>query len=129
MIPNVPLPDGPVLLDGGMGQELLARVGGEVGALWSAQVLIDRPDLLRDVHEDFIRAGADIITTNTYTAIRTKLDEAGPGFLFEDLNRRAGKLVNEARDNEAGNKNVDRRLAAAVLRQLPAGPGAGIRGH
>ncbi len=99
MIPQVPLPDGPVLLDGGMGQELLARTGGSVGALWSAQVLIDTPDLVREVHEDFIGAGARVITTNTYTAIRRKLDDAGLGFLFEDLNRRAGKLAVQARDN------------------------------
>jgi len=99
MTPSVPLPDGPVLLDGGMGQELLKRHGGHVGELWSAQMLIDAPKLVRAVHEDFIRAGAVIITTNTYTAIRTKLDEAGMGFLFEELNRRAGKLANEARDN------------------------------
>jgi len=99
MIPQVPLPNGPVLLDGGMGQELLARVGGSVGELWSAQVLLDKPKLVQEVHEDFIRAGARIITTNTYTAIRTKLDDAGMGFLFEDLNRRAGKLAVQARDS------------------------------
>jgi len=94
MVPEVPLPDGPVLLDGGMGQELLTRAGGSVGELWSAQMLIDKPDLVRDVHEDFIRAGAQVITTNTYTAIRTKLEDAGLGFLFEPLNERAGKLAN-----------------------------------
>lgn len=99
MIPQVRIPDGPVLLDGGMGQELFNRVGGTVGNLWSAQVLLDRPALVQEVHEDFIRAGAQVITTNTYTAIRTKLEDAGLGFLFEDLNRRAGKLACQARDD------------------------------
>lgn len=98
-LPQVPLPDGPVLLDGGMGQELYNRVGGTVGELWSAQVLLDRPALVQEAHEDFIRAGAQVITTNTYAAVRTKLDDAGLGFLFEDLNRRAGKLANQARDD------------------------------
>ena len=54
-----------VLTDGGMGQELLRRSGTAPTPLWSARVLIDEPALVQTLHEDFIRAGARVITINT----------------------------------------------------------------
>lgn len=92
------LPDGPVLLDGGMGQELEHRSAHPGSTLWSAQALLDEPDLVRAVHLDFIRAGARVITTNSYTTTRTRLEPAGLGDRFRELNRLAGELAAEARD-------------------------------
>ena len=46
------------LLDGGMGQELVARSGDAPTPLWSTQVMIDHPGLVRQVHEDYFGAGA-----------------------------------------------------------------------
>lgn len=88
----------PVLLDGGMGRELGFR-GVEVSHLiWSAQALLDAPDVVRDIHADYIAAGADVITTNTYCTLRSHLEKAGVADRYEELNRLAGQLAVEARD-------------------------------
>ncbi|MCA9860236.1 MAG: homocysteine S-methyltransferase family protein, partial [Thermomicrobiales bacterium] len=90
---------GPVLLDGGMGRELGFR-GVEVSRyIWSAQALLDAPDVVREIHADYIGAGADVITTNTYCTLRSHLDKAGVGDRYEELNRLAGRLAVEARDS------------------------------
>ena len=61
------------LLDGGMGQELLRRSAREVSPLWSADIMLNEPQLVRDLHSDFIAAGARVITLNTYTATPPRL--------------------------------------------------------
>lgn len=87
-----------VLLDGGMGRELGFR-GVEVSKLiWSAQALVDAPDVVREIHSDYIEAGADVITTNTYCTLRTHLRKAGLEDRYEELNRLAGQLAVEGRD-------------------------------
>ncbi|MGB8817757.1 MAG: homocysteine S-methyltransferase family protein [Rhizobiaceae bacterium] len=87
-----------VLTDGGMGQELLRRSGAAPTPLWSARVLIDEPDLVRDLHVDFIEAGARVITINTYAATQERLQREGIGDLFQKLQRRGIDLAREARD-------------------------------
>ncbi len=87
------------LLDGGMGQELRLRCNQGDTSLWSAQVMLDRPELVREVHEDYIRAGADVITTNSYATVRKRLqDIAGLGREFERLVTLSGQLAVDARD-------------------------------
>ncbi len=61
------------LLDGGMGQELIARSGEPAAPLWSTQVMIDRPGLVGAVHADYADAGATVATTNTYAIHRDRL--------------------------------------------------------
>ena len=58
------------ILDGGMGQELLARGLISRGTLWSASALMEEKNhkLLIDTHLSFINAGADVITTNTFSS-------------------------------------------------------------
>jgi S-methylmethionine-dependent homocysteine/selenocysteine methylase len=98
-VPTVPLPAGVVLLDGGMGQELRRRglIGGPPG-LWSANALLQSPETVLEVHRDYIRAGARIITTNTYSTKRPRLEPAGIGGQLGALNRLAGELACRARD-------------------------------
>jgi len=84
------------LLDGGMGQELQRR-GVEKTDLWSAQGLISAPNIVQTLHEDYIRAGADIITTNTYVTIHNRLERMGILDRFTELNRMAGQLAYRAR--------------------------------
>jgi S-methylmethionine-dependent homocysteine/selenocysteine methylase len=67
--------------------------------IWSAQGLLDAPEIVRDIHADYIAAGADIITTNTYCTLRSHLDKAGVGDRYEELNRLAGALAVQARDS------------------------------
>lgn len=61
------------LLDGGMGQELIARSGQPAAPLWSTQVMIDHPGLVGQVHRDYAEAGATVATTNTYAIHRDRL--------------------------------------------------------
>ncbi len=89
------------LLDGGMGQELLRRADAEPTPLWSAQVMIDQPELVRDVHEDYIRVGADVITVNTYTATRCRLAPAGLDDDYERLQLLACELAVAARGDRS----------------------------
>ncbi|MGB0468194.1 MAG: homocysteine S-methyltransferase family protein [Pontibacterium sp.] len=61
------------LLDGGMGQELLRRSARKTTPLWSADIMLNEPGLVRDLHLDFIKSGARVITLNTYTATPQRL--------------------------------------------------------
>lgn len=73
------------LLDGGMGQELLKRSNKDITPLWSTQVMIDEPDIVRDVHIDYISAGARVITLNAYTMTPERLVRDGQIEDFEKL--------------------------------------------
>lgn len=86
------------LLDGGMGQELLARSGTAPTGLWSTQFLIDRPELVRQVHRDYFLAGADIATTNTYAILPDRLSPFGLEHRFVELHQQACSLAVSARD-------------------------------
>ena len=62
-----------ILLDGGMGQELIHRTGDQPTPLWSTQVMRDHPGLVGQVHADFHAAGATVQTTNTYAIHHDRL--------------------------------------------------------
>ncbi len=85
------------LLDGGMGQELLARTGDEPTPLWATQVMIDHPNVVRDIHADYFAAGATIATTNTYAIHHDRLLRAGKDDMFALLHRKALSQASEAR--------------------------------
>ena len=87
----------PILLDGGMGQEIYNRGGKGGYGEWAVAALYEDPELVRAIHLDYIRAGADVITTNTYGTTRTRMRAAGLEERFEALVRRAGQLAAEAR--------------------------------
>lgn len=92
------LPDGLILLDGGMGQELINRNASGQGVLWSAKALFDHPETVQAVHEDYIRAGADVITTNSYACIRNNFEPEGLVDRLGEMNRLAVELAQRARD-------------------------------
>jgi homocysteine S-methyltransferase len=68
---------------------------------WDAAALATHPDVVREVHEDYIEAGAEVITTNTFATARHVLEPAGLGDHFRSLNTRAVTLAREARENVA----------------------------
>lgn len=86
------------LMDGGMGQELLARWNRPPTPLWSARVMMDAPELVTALHLDYIRAGARMITVNAYSATRCRLAPQGAEEMFVPLQRLACELANRARD-------------------------------
>lgn len=92
-------PDRVILLDGSMGRELRARGVEILHTIWSANALIVAPDEVVNVHRDYIVAGADIITTNTYSVIRRDLALEGIENRFEELNITACELAMQARES------------------------------
>jgi len=68
-----------VVLDGGLATELERRGADLDHHLWSARLLADAPDLICDVHYDYLRAGADVIATATYQASFGGFERAGYG--------------------------------------------------
>ncbi|MBI59846.1 homocysteine S-methyltransferase [bacterium] len=87
------------ILDGGMGQTLLARGMPAKGSLWSASALVDSQfhQLILDTHLDFIDAGANVIITTTFTTRRMRLMENNIINQFEALNIKAGKIAMHAK--------------------------------
>lgn len=86
------------LLDGGMGQELHRRSGEPASPLWSARILLDRPEMVEALHRDFIAAGAEVITLNAYAATPERLSRDADVGLFEPLQRAALSAARAARD-------------------------------
>ena len=86
------------ILDGGVGQEIYIRAGKPQTPLWSTQVMIDAPQIVKDVHKDFMNAGATIITTNNYTCTPSRLKRDSQIELFEKLQLQALNLAVQARE-------------------------------
>ena len=87
------------VLDGGMGQELLARGMKAKGTLWSASALLDKNyhQMLLDTHRDFVKAGAEVIVTTTFTTRRKRLRDNNVEDKFEYLNEKAGQIALEVK--------------------------------
>ena len=87
------------ILDGGMGQELLARGMEANGTLWSANALLNKKyhKLLLDTHVDFIKAGAEAIVTTTFTTRKERLKDNNVEDKFEYLNKKAGEIAQDAK--------------------------------
>jgi len=109
-----------VILDGAIGTEILRR-----NVTWADHQLANKPDFVRSIHEDYIRAGADVISTNSFQLCRRALynhfrDEAHRRQIgARDLDDRANKLLaasvhlaREARERVAAGRPV--AVAAAV---------------
>lgn len=87
------------LLDGGLGQEINKRSREDTHPLWSVKVMFDAPEVVVDVHSDFIKAGARIICLNTYTATPTRMEREGLGNRFEEAHATAIRLARTAITN------------------------------
>lgn len=86
------------ILDGALGTEL-QRWGARMDApLWSAHALIDTPEIVADVHAEYLRAGANVITTNTFRTHARNLAAAGREHEAEMLTRRAVTIALGARE-------------------------------
>jgi len=84
-----------------MGTELEARGASMDGDAWCGLVNLRDPDLVRAVHEDHIRAGADVVTTNTFMSGLGPMTRAGVGDQFGRGMRNALAAAREARDSVA----------------------------
>lgn len=105
---------GIVLLDGGTGTELEKRGAAMDPEAWCGPATLENVDILESVHRDYIAAGADIVTANTYASSRLMLEPAGYADHFEEINRSAVAAAQRARD-ASGRKDV---LVAGSLSQM-----------
>ncbi|TKB10680.1 homocysteine S-methyltransferase family protein [Desulforhopalus sp. IMCC35007] len=87
-----------VLLDGATGTELEKRGVPMNSKAWSAEAIATHPSIVQAVHEDYIQAGADIVTVNSFSTARHMLLPAGLTGQFRHLNVEAVNLAIRARD-------------------------------
>ena len=86
----------PIVLDGATGSELDRRAVDTSLPLWSARALLDAPEVLLQIHTDYLRAGAEIITANTFRTHRRSLAKGGLADRAPALTRQAVALARQA---------------------------------
>ncbi len=85
-----------IILDGGTSTDIQKRGAPMSGDTWSAEANITHPEIVRAVHDDYIRAGADVITANTYAASPLMLDGARRIDELEKFDAAAMRIALEA---------------------------------
>jgi len=88
-----------ILIDGATGTEIERRGVPMVDNAWNGGGAMTHPDIVREVHENYIRCGAQIVISNTFSTSRHVLEDAGLEEHFELLNRRGIELAREAQSN------------------------------
>ena len=86
------------LLDGGLGQEISKRFNAPAHALWSVKVMMEKPEIVEEVHRAFVEAGSDALTVNSYTTTPSRLARNGFPQWFDEAQQLALKLVRQAAD-------------------------------
>lgn len=107
---------GIVILDGGVGTELERRGVSMDPEAWCGPATLDHLSVLEAIHRDYIAAGADIITANTYASSRLMLAPAGLGDRFEDINREAIGAAHQARKASG---RADVAVAGSLSHMVP----------
>jgi len=92
----------PLLLDGATGTELNRRGVNTDLPLWSARALVEAPEVLRAIHADYARAGAEILTANTFRTHRRSLAEGGLGHRAAELTRLAVETARAGAEDAGG---------------------------
>ena len=100
-----------IFLDGGNGSEI-ARLGGDMSPAFAALATINSPDIVVKVHENFINAGCDIITANTFATNRHNLDSLNYSdktdkFILKSVELAKKALSNTGMDNKIGIANAE----------------------
>jgi len=103
-----------IILDGATGSELENR-GVQMDNTWCGTASLEI-DTLKQIHKDYIDAGSQIITTNTYASSRMILESGGVGERFEEINLSAINAAKEAR-NESERDDI--LIAGSLSHQVP----------
>ena len=93
-----------IILDGAIGAELEKKGAKMHKDLWCGTCSVESPDLVKKVHEEYILAGADIITTNTYATTPIAMKQYGFDNQVNEFNKKSVQLAKEAVNNS--NKNI-----------------------
>ena len=106
-----------IILDGAIGTELQSMGVPMHPASWCGPGNYTHPATVRQMHERYIRAGADIITTNTFNTLRPALEASGYGELVREINVRSVDAALEAR----ARVDVDRPvyIAGSISCRIP----------
>ena len=91
-----------IILDGGIGAELEKNGANMDQDLWCGKCSVDNPELVKKDHENYIDAGADVITTNTYGTTPISMKQYGYDNLIEEYNKKSVQIAKKA----SKNKNV-----------------------
>ena len=105
-----------ILMDGGMGSEFERR-GLASPTTWSGGPMLTHPDLVRDIHQEYIEAGAEIIITNTFATGRDMLVEGGLEHRVAEANKLGMEAAVQARSNAGKEDSVV--IAASVSTMAP----------
>ncbi len=90
-----------ILIDGATGTEIERRGVPQLEHAWNGGGALSHPDVLRAVHEDYLRLGAEVVISNNFATHYHALKDAGEADRFEAYNRRGVELAIEARDRTA----------------------------
>ncbi len=114
---------GTVILDGGTGTEL-ERQGVKMNPeAWCGTAAVDNFPTLVDIHKAYIRAGAEIITANTFASSRLMLEAAGLGNEVEEINRKAIEAAKTARSELGADHAL---IAGSLSHMVPVETGTAI---
>lgn len=105
------------VFDGAMGTMLYAK-GIYINRCYD-ELNLSNPDLVREIHSEYLRAGADIVETNTFGATAHNLDQYGLGESLRDINIAAARIAREAAGERA---YVAGAIGPLGLRIEPYGP-------
>ncbi|WP_421695548.1 homocysteine S-methyltransferase family protein [Aestuariivirga sp.] len=85
-----------IILDGGTGTDIQRRGVPMSSSTWCAEANVSHPDVVREVHADYIRAGADLIIANTFATSPLLFNALGRDDELLEIDRAAVKLAQEA---------------------------------
>lgn len=100
-----------ILIDGATGTEAERRGVPQLDNAWNGGAALSHPDILRQVHLDYLDAGAELIISNSFATHLHALVAAGEEARFEAYNRRAVELAVDARTQSG---KPDALVAAGV---------------
>jgi len=93
-------------------------------AAWCGPATLHNDKLLSEIHADYIAAGAEVITANTFASSRLMLSPAGYGNQVEEINRRAVEAALRARDRAPGGAQVV--VAGSLSHMVPVAEGTAV---
>lgn len=112
-----------VILDGGVGTELERRGAVMDPQAWCGAASADNAALLKAIHTDYIDAGAEVVTANTYASSRIMLTAAGMAARTGEINRIAVDAAQRARNNRRTVDGAPIALAGSLSHAAPVTPG------
>ena len=118
-----------IIFDGAMGTSIQSfdlrpvDFGGEQYQDCLDNLVISRPDVIRSIHESFLRVGSEVVETNTFRANRLTLTEHGLGERTLEINRAAARIARAACDESEAETGMARFVAGSMgpSGKLPSG--------